>query len=386
MNWQLGRITGVALAAGLALSLSASMASAAVIRASDDGELADAIGKARAGDVIELTGPTYSTVTVSKRTFERPVRITSRNPSAPAALRGLRIVDSSGIEVSDVRIGRALDAGEPEWAKVAEVLGSGQIRLSRIHFHGSLDNDPGNDGWGIFVRNSHDVAIEQSTFNEFNRAAVFERVRNVRLVRNVFDRLRSDGSDFAGVQNVLIDGNRYSNFFPQGKDHADAIQFWTTNQNESSTDIVITNNIVLPGEGAGIQGIFMRDERETLPFRRVRIQNNLLYGSDQWHGITINHAEDVEVANNTVLSDPKARKQYWIRFLGVRNGRMHDNVTDRIFVEKSEAVDLAQNTDFAAGGSRRKIPNLGAGRAARPQDLIMPGRGYQPVGSVKVEP
>lgn len=370
-----------ALLAVSAATLLASCATAAVITAANDRELAEAISRAQPGDVIELTGRSYALVNVFGKNFARPVRIVSRDPAAPATVRRVRVSGSSGVEISDVSIGGPLQAGERDWTKAGEVYNSNQVRFARVKFHGSLDGDPGNDGWGLFVRDCSDITVEDSTFTEFFRAVVFERDKNIRLLRNSFDRIRSDGSNFAGVQNVVIDGNRFSNFFPIGQDHADAIQFWTTHQTQSSTDIVITNNVILPGEGAGIQGIFMRDEQKRFPYQRVRISNNLLYGSDQWHGIAIGNAEDVEVVGNTVVSSPEDKKVYWIAVSQVRRGRVEDNVTDRLSVSDNEDVQVDSNSDFSAGASSRKIPNLRAGRVARPEDLIFPGKGYRPVAA-----
>ena len=69
---------------------------------------------------------------------------------------------------------------------------------------------------------------------------------------------------------------------------------------------------MLQGSGAGPQGIFMRDEVGTLPYRNVAIENNLMYGSDLWHGIVLENAIGAKATGNTVLSPSNDNKRFWI--------------------------------------------------------------------------
>jgi hypothetical protein len=205
---------------------------------------------------------------------------------------------------------------------------------------------------------------------------VFERSQDVALTGSRFHRMRSDGANFASVQQVLVDRNRFSSFHPVGTDHADAIQFFTV-KGPPSTDITISNNQLLEGEGTGPQGILMNGAR-TGPYQRVRILNNLLYSSGAWHGIFVETAEDVEVRGNSTLSRQDDDKVFWIALKSVTRADVRDNVTERLIEDKNQDIKRGRNLILSdEPGMKRKIKGLNAGAQAVAGELLLDGYGYQ---------
>jgi polygalacturonase len=108
-----------------------------------------------------------------------------------------------------------------------------------------------NDGIGMRVRASKGVTVSGMRFHNLNRGAVFARSSDLRVSDNRVDTIRSDGFDFAGVQDVRIERNSFRNFFYSAKrrDHQDFIQFWFRNASPSS-DVVIADNVMIEGRAS----------------------------------------------------------------------------------------------------------------------------------------
>ena len=96
---------------------------------------------------------------------------------------------------------------------------------------------------------STNITIRNNTFFNWHRAAVFSGVGRLKLLNNEVSSVRSDGFNFANVNDVLIEGNQFHDFTPTSDDHADMIQFWTSGTTSPSTNIVIRGNILNSGRG-----------------------------------------------------------------------------------------------------------------------------------------
>jgi hypothetical protein len=347
----------------------------AVIR--DGAALSAALEKAKGGEVLRLAPGNFGTVELWQRAFASPVIITSDDAKRPAQIDRLKLTDVSGVTFRDLEIGNALAAGEPEYAKMAEVRQGVDLRFERVFVHGSLDGNPGNDAWGFYFVGCRNITVADSRFEELMRGMVFDRSQQVAVTGSRFRHMRSDGANFASVQGVTIDRNHFSDFRPNGTDHADAIQFWTT-QGPPSADITISNNVVLEGDGPGPQGIFVSDG-QTGPHQRVRILNNLIYSSGQWHGINVSQAEDVVVRGNTTLSRQNDDKVLWIYVGEVARAEIDGNVTERLLLVGTSGIKERDNTILEKEpGVKRKIKGLDAGAQAAAEALVLEGRGYQP--------
>lgn len=364
----------------------------AVVNVSSSSALQSALARAKAGDVIKLAPGGYGSVTVSDVTFSAPVTIISQDASRPAHFDKLMLKDVTNLTVKSVDVGDALRSGQTDRTEQLVVWESEKIVLDTVHVHGSLDNDATNDGYGLRIRFSHDVDVINSTFQQLNRALVISQSTDVSVVKSEFHNLRSDGVQVSETQGVLIDGNRFSSYHPVKGDHADAIQFFTSNTKKASTDIRIVNNVILQGDGEGLQGIFMRDEvydkqaREGrtpkgLPYERVEIENNIIYLMDQTHGISVSGARDISIADNSTLSPVGDKFNVAIRTWRLDDAVIERNLADRIVVDG----EMANPVKFGKGNIalhfspkvKSQIDGLNDGAIAKLDELIVDGLGYQ---------
>ena len=370
------RGVGYAIALAATALISCAPGNSAAIR--DGAALKAALDGAKGGETFRLAAASFGDVALTKRRFEKPVTLVSDDAARPATLERVRLSGVSGLHFRDLAIGGPKRAGEPEFAKLAEIRDSADIRLDGVHVHGSLDKDPGNDIWGVLFSDCADVTVMRSRFEEVFRALVFQRARDVEIAHNSFTMIRSDGIDIDSVQTLRIDGNRFSSFHPVRDDHADAIQFWNIN-GPPSTDITVSNNVLLEGEGTGPQGIFISTARSGR-FQRVRVLNNLLYSSGAWHGILVEGADDVVVRGNTTLSRRDDDKIFWINLTDVSGAELDGNVTERVILKNVTGLTMGKNLDLEKSpGMARKFKDIGLGAAASAPGLVMPGIGYQPV-------
>ncbi len=339
-------------------------------------ELTAALKKAKGGEHFALSSGTYS-LTLSNMSYSAPVTITSANGSNPANITWLKLTNVSNMTFEGLEIGRALAAGQPlDGSSMAKIAGSSNLTFNRVHVRGSLDDNSLNDGTGLIIGSSKNITITNSEFQQLYRAATFGGVENVNFVGNKVNDVRSDGINFVSAKNVNIENNFFTDFGRMKADHPDAIQFWTTNAKTASTDIVIRNNVILQGNGTGMQGIFMRDEQGHLPFERVLIENNLVYERNMPNGITVIGGKDITVRNNTVTSPKDEKANVWIRLEKIVGGSVTDNVSDAI-IKATDKVNFAGNqktTDVLRDLSRLTIANVPKMSVA---DLIANGIGFQ---------
>jgi hypothetical protein len=350
-----------------------------VITVTDRAQLDAALARAGGGETILLAPGSYGTLAINGRSFAADITIASADAGNPARLDGVHVNGSRNILFQGLDIGRALAPGEPEWTQLATVIGGENIRFDRVSLHGSLDGNAANDGWGIYVTGTRGFALTGSNVQELMRAFVIEQSSDIRIAGNLIHRIRSDGGDFAAVDGVVIENNLYRDFQPGAGDHPDAIQFWTAGQTRGSSNILIRDNVVLQGNGTGTQGIFIRDEQGRMPHSNVRIENNLIYSSDQFEGISVEGAIGVAIIGNTVVSPTSDAKRLWIRVDRVDGALITRNVTDDLLI--GTATGLAQNDNavlHGLDGQDRFLPRIDAGAGAGIADLIVPGIGYQP--------
>lgn len=344
-------------------------------------QLNSALAKAVGGDTITLAAGNYGAGDISSKNFTSAVTIKSASSLNKAHFDSLQVNASSNLRFEGLDVGHALKNNEPEYSMMMRVADSSNVKLVGMAVHGSLDNNPANDGIGLYVVNSSNVQLMGSSFRDLFRGATFEKNTNVTVSANNFQMLRSDGVDVGAINGITIDKNYFSNFHPVGSDHPDAIQFWQVNQTTGSSNITITNNTVLPGAGVGTQGIFISDPN-AVGYSNLLIQNNLLYGNDQYHGISVDGGHGVQILGNTVLSSSADSKTYWIQLYGGTNFTVKDNVTDMVLVQPgASGVSLSHNLDFAKTPALRSlIPNLNAPTA--PKDLIIADYGYHVPGNL----
>ncbi|UTP40955.1 right-handed parallel beta-helix repeat-containing protein [Phenylobacterium sp. LH3H17] len=275
----------------------------AITTVSDREALLREIKFAKAGDTILLESGTYANMKIANVNIAGDVYIMSKDPGAPAVVTGLEIRNSSGLNFSNLEF--ALDVAKA--SPSLNVYDSRDIHFDRLNVHGSLDGNPQNDGGAMLIRNSSDVSVTNSEFQQFTNGVTHLDSNNVTISGNRIHDIKEDGVRGGGTSNITISNNHFSNFFPAALDHPDAIQFWTANTTTSAHDILISGNVIERGDGGTYQGIFLGGDL-ALRWLNVKITDNLVIGSS-WHGITVGEGDNVLLANNIVAgyADIKAR-------------------------------------------------------------------------------
>jgi hypothetical protein len=340
--------------------------------------LVDAIARATDGDRIILATGNYGNVDIRNKQWSTDVMLASATPANPARIEVLTVNSVSHLSIRSLQIGRPLKSGEPDYAVFGNFRNVAAVTLDDVFVHGSMDNNPVNDGNGLNFVDSNNITIMGSRFEQLGRAVQMSGSTDLNLNNNIFRYMRTDGMNFANVQRIVIDGNIFSDFFVGEGDHPDAIQFWTVGTKQSSSNIIIRNNQILQGQGSGTQGIFLTDQVGNLPYKNVRIENNLLYVYDGYNGIMIGNGQQVEIIGNSVLSDPRDDRKYWIRLDQVDGAIMRNNLADSFVNQNNRSLDNSNNVFLDVNsGLAGRIRDLRALGAATAGGLTVPGIGYQ---------
>ena len=360
----------------------------ATINVASAAALATAISGAKAGDTIVLAAGDYGKISIQNRAFSGPVTIMSASGTDMAHFERLVVSGTSNITFKQIDIGGAPVVGETS-TYVATIQNSSNIIFDGAQFHGNLDGDPLKDRSGLSIRSSHHIKVMNSEFQDLLRGAWLQRSNNVEMVGNSFHDIRMDGIANSAVTNVLIDGNKFTNFHRQLADHSDAIQFWQTNETTASTDIIIRNNVITQGTGTAMQGIFMRDESGTLPYERVLIENNLLYESGYANGITVIGGKNITMRNNSAFSTAGDSYTTKIRLENITGASIVGNVTDQ-FAQfgTNSGIVFDRNLVLSLSPSYYSLlSDIFGGSKAAIDGLIVDGYGYQmPVSTTDTAP
>ncbi len=344
---------------------------------SDRNQLLSAIDRAKGGDTLILAPGYYGELSFNNKAFDSTVTVRSADATNKARFDTVYINFSSNITLNGLEVGRGLKWDEREWTPLNHIYNAKNITYDGVWIHGSLDGNPGNDGWGMLTDNVDGLKITNSTAQELFRAWNIGNSRNVEVTNNFVHMIRSDGGDYAGLDNVLIANNTYTNFISNEGDHPDAIQFWTAGSRGSS-NVVIRDNNFIQGTGIGIQGIFIADERGDSPHRNFLIENNFLYSKDQWEGIFVGHVQGLTIRNNTVLSPTTDDKRYWIRVIDSTDLALDRNVADLISVQTTTYASNTSNFDLSQDPSKLAwFPKINTGSALQVRDLLIGDYGYQ---------
>jgi len=358
-------------ALAIALGLFALAPASAALTASSSSGLLTILMNAKGGETILLAPGGYS-LKMGSKTYSSPVIIISADQTHRASISYMKLTGVSGVTFRQVNFSRgSVPAGvDVNSQTIAMGVGSSNLSFDHVYVHGSLDGNARNDAVGMIFNGGRNIAVTNSRFQQLGRAAQFFGISNVNVSGNDVREIRTDGLDFSAVVGANITANFFTNFQRFSTDHPDAIQFQTAGSTRSSTDIVISNNVLLPGVGNGTQGIFMRDEVGTLPYKRVSIVNNMLVGNGMENGITISNGADITISNNSVLS-PTNGDLFWIR-LGPISGTK--TVSGNIAMKGGQKTP--QQVMTAAQLSLLTLANVSKITSAT--QLVVPGIGYHP--------
>lgn len=310
----------------------------------DSAGLVAALKSAASGDVIQLAAGEYSPIALRGVNINGEVTITSQDPNAPAVLNGLTVRDCAGLTFRELEF--KVDPAKADYPFL--VFGSKNVVLDNLHVHGTLDGDESNDIAALMIRESTNVSVTNSEFEQLRHGVAHIDCEQLTIADNYFHDIRTDGVRGGGSSDVTISGNYFTNFHMAEGDHADAIQFWTTNTTEPASDIVVSGNVIVRGNGDPIQGIFFRDQVGNLEFQNVRITDNLVVGGT-YNGISVNGGRGVVISGNTVVEIP--------------------NQASRIHIDDATEVTLTSNvaTQYLLDGARF-VANSGNSTIVAPSD------------------
>jgi len=333
-----------------------------------------AIKNAKSGDVILLAPGTYSSITMTNITPASNITIQSLDTNNKAVVGRIWLTNTNNITLKDFNVVRPTLPTD-EFAVANRALSSSNLTIDGVNFSGGTGDPTKAMGWGLSVRGGTNVTLINSTFDHFVTGMEARGVTNMLVRGNNFHENRRDHTNFAEMTNIVIDDNRFEGLYPINDEHPDAIQFMTTGTTYSSSNIKITNNVVLQGNGLGTQGFYIQDELGTLPYKNLTIDNNLIYLSRMYHGINVTHGDNVSITNNTVTS-VSDEKSEWIRVQDV-TGNIANNLTDQIIMEGTNNVTTSQNIELVKNPAvARQIADLNKGAKATIAGLTYNNPGY----------
>lgn len=227
--------------------------------------------------------------------------------------------------------------GEQWYAAIAcNIDGSKRLSFTGCKFGG------GSLGMGMGMRaiDVEDITVSDCEFKDGYQGPAFTRAKRVTVEDCDCHHLGENGITGAGVDGFTIRRNIIRDISAFGTAHPDAIQTWT-HENKGilypMLNVLIEDNIILQGNGTGMQGVFHRSRAavpatssvESTMARGFIVRRNLLYGWAQWHGITIYEgAEGVVVEDNLVLSPLDSVAQYRIDLKGCTAPIVRRNVAN----------------------------------------------------------
>lgn len=347
-------------------------------------ELDAALRAATGGETIKLLAGTYTSVALNNRNFASNVTITSADPGNPATIQRVAINSCSNITFQGLTLARQLSPTDPDYTQLHNVNGSSNIVFDSVRISGGSGDPTKSVGWGLFIRDSSNVTVKNSSIDHMALALQITNTTGVTVKDNTFTDNRRDGMNLASVRNVVIDGNLFTNMYPINGEHPDAIQFLTNGTTVGSSNIVIKNNIIMQGSGNPIQGIFMNDEVGTLPYTNVDITNNLIYVNGMYNGISITGGKNVNIQQNTVVSQTDDSIPAWIRLEKVNTATVAGNVGDRLVADTGNSNITVGNNSWLSQDSAtlRKFTDLNSAGLAKLSGMIIDNLGYHPpIGS-----
>jgi hypothetical protein len=347
---------------------------------SNAAELQSALSSSAGGDTILLAAGNYGYVPIDGKNYSGTVTLKSLSDAAPAHIDKMVFYHSSNITLAGLEIGSQLGTDQPYASNASlQVLFSSGITVVGSKIQGSDDGKYDDERVGMYIFSSNKVNVFGSDFNNLGCGLIATRSSLVSVSGNQFHKIKVDATQFSQVENVIISKNLIYDGYKDALDHADGIQFFTAGTDAPSKNITIYGNEIYQGAGRGMQGIFIGDETDRMPFENIRIYSNIIYESSEWNGIAIFGAKNLYVGNNTVVSPQDDSKSMWIRLEDVQSGLIEGNLTESFILARNGSdLKFSGNVDFKTSPDAVSVvPNINAGAAANASDLTAPWIGYR---------
>ncbi len=274
------------------------------------------------GGTIQLEGGDYGTFSYypyGETYEEQPVIFKSADPDNPAVFERFALR-----EVSNVRLENLRFEGSDDVYAGKQLYGHTTDNIQVVDCDFVYEADPtivasGElPGGGVEFRSGgENILIEGCTFDGMGHALGISSTTNLEVIGNEFTNVYGDGLRLVAIQNGLIDGNYMHDFSgsPNSVNHDDLIQVWGSGANTLTSNLTISNNILLSSD-SGSQSIFIRNEdfgklgdSTNGYFQDITVTNNLIY-NDHTNGIRVNDTEGLLIENNTLIQNPDLEDMY----------------------------------------------------------------------------
>lgn len=287
-------------------------------------ELDAALKSATAGDdiILHKIDDSYSFV-INGRDFSGDgLSITSADPSNPAIVDTIYLLDSSNIHFSQIEVNSySYESGRADWLTDVYVTRCSDVSITDSLLHGDATGplltttDEPAESLGL-VRDSSGFVFSGNTVSNYNSGFAALETTGLEITNNDISALQGDAIRMGGVQNVTITNNVIHDLL--GSDvsinHLDMIQIWSTNTKLVTQNVTISDNILDASNGVASQSIFIRNEKidgQETPdpefyYSNITIENNVIYNG-HLHGITVGPTNGVYVSDNTLISNLQAK-------------------------------------------------------------------------------
>ncbi|SFJ74054.1 right-handed parallel beta-helix repeat-containing protein [Jannaschia pohangensis] len=274
--------------------------------------LVDALAQAQPGDVLDLLPGDYPALHITRGgTDTAPITLRAADRGDRPVFNEALIDGAANLKLD----GLVFDLVSGPLADRASfrIEGAAEIGLTDMLFDGAERpvQGGGNEYWGLglVVEDTRGLRLTNSEFRNMERGLIVARVSDALIQGNLFHSMRSDGMNFAQVEDIRIIENHLRDFARSeaSDDHPDMIQFWTRGTDEPSRQIVIRDNILNAGGGYWTQSIFMRNEMvdtgqagARMFYRDVVIEGNVVINA-HLHGISVGAVNGLTIRRNTVV-------------------------------------------------------------------------------------
>jgi nitrous oxidase accessory protein NosD len=267
---------------------------------SDSRALQAALAAAEPGDRIVLSPGRYGDLVIGPRFDRGPLTIDAADPEAPPQFRSIIIRESAGITLQNLSVDYGV-AAKPLVEHTVEVRRSSAIWLDGVNITSAANGVALDDASGVIIRDSRDVKISNSQFNDLFRGLVVFDSDFVSVIGNRFSTIGVDGIAVRGTKDLNIEGNYFTDFRCSDvrKWHPDAIQLWSRGASRANERVVIRGNIIRRGGGGATQGIFVKSPE--FASREILIEKNRIEQS-MGQGILVQHGADVTIRDNVLVA------------------------------------------------------------------------------------
>jgi nitrous oxidase accessory protein NosD len=268
------------------------------------------------GDIIRVAAGSYPFTLVTGKVFGTDVTIKADNPASKPVFEGLHFRSCTHIKVQDIETTMSV---APRYG--VYMLTCTDMTVTGCLARGSAAVAFAADAHAMFARDSERITITDNEIKWTEFGIGHLDCDTLTITDNDIHDIQCDGVRGGGSNNVTVDANRIYNFFPLTGDHADGIQFWTTNVARVTTNITVTNNLIYRGAGSSSilpQGVFFRDQIGAR-YHGITITGNAivggLYNGICVQGYTLNgvptYSTGVVIEDNFILGFSDQRS--WLR-------------------------------------------------------------------------